>query len=288
MTQPNHALAAALTTVVLWASAFPLIRTGLRAFDPVPLAALRFAVAAVVMLTWLAWRRPQLPSTRDGVRLLLCAAIGIALYNILLNSGEQSVPAGVASFIINTVPVITALLAAALLGERFRARAWGGTAISFVGVATIASMQPGDLSFGRGAMLVLAAACCQAVYFTLQRPLIAAYGAKVCAAIVVVFGAVCLAPWLPTALVEARAADRSSLCAVAYLGLLPGAIGYATWAAAQAHFGSGRAANFLYLVPPTATGLAFALTGETPTVVTILGGACAIAGVVIVNTRALR
>jgi drug/metabolite transporter (DMT)-like permease len=285
MKQSTQALLAALSTVLLWASAFPLIRIGLRAFEPVPLAALRFAIAALLMLAWLAWRSPRLPPAKDLLRLLLCALVGIAGYNMLLNTGQQTVTAGAASFIINTAPALTALLAVAFLKERFRRWAWVGTAVSLAGVLVIASGQPGGLSFGQGAMLVLGAAACQAAFFTLQRPLVAAYGAKVCAAIVMVLGALCLTPWLPSALAQAAAAPAGSLWAVLYLGVFPAAIGYATWGVAQAHFGASRAANFLYLVPPVATALGLLLAAEMPRWDTLLGGALAIAGVVLVNTR---
>lgn len=229
-----------------------------------------------------------MPSGLHFIRLLVCGAIGIAVYNVLLNSGQVTVSAGAASFIVNTVPVITAILAVLFLGERFRLLAWIGTALSFAGVALIASGQPGGLSFGAGAMLILGAALCQAIFFALQRPLIAAYGAKTCAAFVIGFGALCLVPWLPTALSQAQAASAGALIAVIYLGVVPAAIGYATWGAAQAFFGESRAANFLYLVPPVAVVLAFGLTAEVPGILTLLGGAAAIAGVILVNTLGRR
>lgn len=283
MSPTAKAIAAAFVTVVLWASAFPFIRVGLRSFDPIALAALRFAVAGLAMTGWFMWRGAARPSPPDAARLALCAAIGIVAYNLLLNAGQRSVPAAAASFIVNTVPVITALLALACLKERFRGFAWLGTGISFAGVALIASAQPGGIAFGAGAALVLAAAICQAAFFILQRPLLAKYGPGPCAAIVVTFGALFLVPWLPSALTQANAAPVSGLLAVAYLGLFPAAIGYATWSAAQAHFGASRAANFLYLVPPTATVLAFGIASETPTPATLAGGTLAIAGVILVN-----
>jgi drug/metabolite transporter (DMT)-like permease len=288
LVSPAVGYAAALATVALWASAFPLIRIALQTFDPVPLAALRFAIATPIWLAWLAWRRPALPTPPHLGRLVLCGAIGIALYNVLLNSGQVTVSAGAASFIVNTVPVITTILAVLFLKERFRILAWIGTALSFAGVALIAMGQPGGLSFGAGTMLVFGAACCQAVFFVLQRPLIAAYGAKTCAAFVIGLGALCLAPWLPQAIAQAQAAPPVANMAVIYLGFVPAAIGYATWGTAQAFFGASRAANFLYLVPPVAVALAFLLTAETPGLTTLLGGAAAIAGVLIVNTRGRR
>lgn len=277
--------AAALATVVLWASAFPVIGLALRSFEPIPLAALRFGVAAILWGVWLASRRHALPGPRDLLRLAGCAAIGIAAYNALLNTGQTSVSAGAASFIVNTVPVITAILAVLFLKERYTIWAWVGTGISFAGVAVIAAGQPGGLSFGAGAMLVFAAAACQAIFFVLQRPLIAALGAKVCAGFVIILGAACLSPWLPAAAAQANHASWPALAAVLYLGVFPGAIGYATWGVAQNAFGAGRAANFLYLVPPTAVALSFGIVGEAPARATLIGGALAIAGVILMNAK---
>ena len=278
------ALFAAFATVLLWASAFPFIGLALRSFDPIALASLRFAVAGILLGGWLVWKRPSLPKIKDGLRFLLCAAIGIALYNILLNSGQTTVSPGAASFIINTVPVITAILAIFFLKERFGIWAWVGTGISLLGVGLIASGQTGGLSFGAGTTLVLAAALCQAAYFVLQRPLIPKYGAPVCASIVMILGGFCLAPWLPSALVQACSASTESFFAVLYLGIFPAAAGYATWTFAQQAFGASRASNFLYLVPFVATALAIPIVGEWPTLLTVTGGALAIIGVIVVNT----
>ena len=191
--------AAVTFTVLAWASAFPFIRIGLVDLAPRPLAAARFLIAGVLVLAWLAWRRPAQPSWADLVRFLACGLIGIALYNALLNTGQRTVTAGAASFIVNTVPIITAVLATALLHERFTLWGWIGTGISFAGIALIASGQPGGLSFGAGASLVLAAAGYQAVYFILQRPLVPRDGALTCTAYTLLAGALLLTLWLPEA-----------------------------------------------------------------------------------------
>jgi drug/metabolite transporter (DMT)-like permease len=286
--RPAFLAGAAVTfTVLAWASAFPFIRIALDDLAPLPLAAARFAVAGVLVLAWLAWMRPARPSWADLVRFLACGLIGIALYNALLNAGQRTVTAGAASFIVNTVPIITAVLATVLLGERFTLWGWIGTVISFAGIGLIASGQPGGLSFGAGASLVLAAAGCQAAYFILQRPLVPRYGALTCTAYTLLAGALLLAPWLPEALggLAAPGAATATIWSVVALGVLPAALGYAAWTYALGHFGAAHAANFLYLVPPVATGLAFLMAGEVPGSLTLAGGTVAIAGVVLVNTR---
>ncbi|MES3003831.1 MAG: DMT family transporter, partial [Pseudomonadota bacterium] len=132
----------ALVTMVFWASSFPAIKIALVSFSPLELAAVRFAIAALVLGgILLATRTAALPRSRIG-RVFASAMLGVFAYQAFLNFGQQTVSAGAASFIVNTAPAITALLAIFILGEKFAARAWVGTGISFVGIAIIASAQP--------------------------------------------------------------------------------------------------------------------------------------------------
>ena len=281
------AFAAVLVTVVAWASAFPLIRIALQEFQPLPLAATRFSLAAIVACAWLAMVRPKLPSLRDLVPILLCGLFGIALYNAFLNSGQVSVSPGAASFLVNTGPIIAAALATLFLSERFGPIAWIGSLVAFAGVAIIATGQPGGIRLGAGASLVLLAAACQATYFILQRRLVARYGAIACTAYTFIAGAILLSPWLSTGLESFRAAGLGSKSAIAVLALvvLPSIVGYVAWTFALGELGAARASNFLYLVPPTAVALSFALTGELVRPSIIFGGLLAIVGVAIVNLR---
>ncbi len=283
-TSPLLAGAALLTTVLLWASAFPGVRLALQTFDPITLAALRYAVAALFLMSWWLWRPASLPSRRDLLRLALSGGIGIAGYNILLNAGQVTVSAGAASFLINTVPMITLLLSALWLREPVRRWTWIGTGLGFCGVALITLDQPGERVIGHGVYLVLGAALCQAVFFLLQRPLVARYGAPACTTWVILFGALALGPWLPAGVTQAQTAGAASLVVI-YLGVFPAALGYMTWAYAQSHFGPSLAANALYLVPFLASALAIPLAGEHPGTITMLGGAIAVSGVYLATRR---
>ncbi|RQS53149.1 DMT family transporter [Burkholderia sp. Bp8984] len=284
---PLVAAGAVAFTIVSWASAFPFIRIGLHGLAPLQLAAARFATAAVLAIAWLAWRRPRMPARRDALRFLVCGLLGIALYNALLNTGEQTVSAGAASFIVNTLPIFTALLAAVFLRERFNRRGWLGSLVSLAGIAVIAHGQPGGLVLGSGSTLILGAALCSASYFVLQRRLIPVYGALPCTAYTLLAGALLLTPWLPGALASlgGGGASRDTALAVLVLGIFPAALGYATWTFALGYFGAARAANFLYLTPAVATVLSMALTGERPGIETVCGGLLAIAGVIFVALR---
>lgn len=278
-------IVAVLVTVTSWGSAFPSIRVALGGMEPLPLAALRFALAGLLVLGFLIWKRPTLPRGLDAVRFALCGGIGIALYNLLLNTGQQSVAAGAASFIVNIAPVLTVIFATLFLKERFRRWAWIGMAVSMAGVGLIASGQPGGLRFGSGASLLIGAALCTATYFVLQRPLVGKYGALPSFALTLLSGALWLSPWLGDGVQQFMAAGWQVQAALLFLALFPAAIGYAAWTYALGHFGAARGANFLYMVPVVASAVAVPLTGEVPLWTTLAGGVMALGGVALVNTK---
>ncbi|MBZ9955271.1 MULTISPECIES: EamA family transporter [unclassified Mesorhizobium] len=278
------AVAVALT-VIGWASAFPAIRAGLAAFGPLELGALRFAIAAVPAAIFLAVRRPTLPRIGELWRLAFGGAVFVALYTAMLNFGELTVSAGAAGFIINVSPIFTAIMAMALLGERFSTMAWVGTAISFSGIGIIAMADGQGLHFDTGALLVLGSALCSAVNTIVQKPLFARHHPLTIAASNMVLGALCLAPFLPAAFSQAAVADMGGLGAVIYLGVVPSLIAYAAWATALSRLPAARASNFLYLVSPMSALIGFFWLGEVPMLLGLLGGALALGGVIVVNLK---
>jgi len=277
------AYGAAIATVLLWGSHFPLTSIALRSLEPIGLASFRIALAGALMGLWLAWKRPSVPAPKELAALGLSGLFGVTLFSLSLHTGQQTVTASATSFIVNTAPLLTALLAALVFGERLRAPAWLCSFLSFTGVAAIAAGQPGGLALGAGASLVLCAALCQSIGFVVQRDALRMHGPGTCVAIVVITGALLLSPWLPMAVLQVAAAPPTAIAAAVALGVLPAAIGNATWSHAQFHFGPSRAANFLYLVPAVASALAYLLTGEQPSWLTVAGGGLAIGGVVLFN-----
>lgn len=281
------AFAAILVTIVFWASSFVVIRICLGALTPVELATARYVAAGVIALVYLVAMR-TMPPKRDLIRLSVAAVLFIAAYSVLLNTGEQTVPAGPASFIINTMPVFTALIATFALGERFGRWGWVGTAISFAGVALIAASTNDGFTLDVNAILILGAAMCSAIASVLQKPLLGRLPALAVTAWILMIGCIPLLPAVPSTIHALAAAPAEVNWGVAYLVIFPTAIGYMTWAIALKRLTAGRAANFLYGVPPTATLIGFAWLGEMPTAIGAIGGVMAIVGVLVVNVMRKR
>jgi len=100
-----------------------------------------------------------------------------------------------------------------------------------------------------------------------------------------VIGAVLLAPFLPSALAQGQVASTEGLVAAIYLGIVPSLIAYASWTIVLSRLPASRASNFMYCVPPVATLMGFVWLGEAPSLMSLVGGAMALGGVILVNLK---
>lgn len=277
----RRALAAVSTTLVLWASAFVAIRLALPGFGPAGLSLGRLVVASLALAAAAVFLGVRRPARADLPRIAGCGLTGMTAYQLLLNSGERTVPAGTASLLVATAPIFAALLALGLLREPLGLRSRLGLGLGFLGAATMALAQGDGVRPSADALLLLGGAVSQALFFVLQKPLLARYSG---------FEVTCYAMWsgtlfaLPLAPQLARALTHTGaepLLSLIFLGIAPSAVGFVTWAYGQSRLPVATAANTLYLVPFIAIGLGLVVLGESVHGAALAGGALALVGVAV-------
>jgi drug/metabolite transporter (DMT)-like permease len=276
------AVVAGLVTVTLWGSAFVAIRDVGKSISPGSVALGRLLVSLVVLgLAAAIWREP-LPRRRD---LLLIAAFGVlflGVYSFTLNEAERRVDAGTAAMLINTGPILIAVMAGVFLKEGFPRWLFAGCGVALAGVVLIGlGNSQGGSRNGVGIALLLLAASAYATAVVIQKPVMARVSPLQliwlgCAAATIV----CL-PFGPTLVGELDDAGASGIGWIVYLGIAPTAIGFATWSFALRRMTAGRLASLAYLIPVVAIVLGWALLGETPPRLAVAGGALCVAGVYI-------
>src|SRR5580704_2081581 len=144
---------------LLWSSAFAVAKLAIADCPPLILLAARFLLAGVLMLAAAAVH--GVPWTLGRRDLLLFATLGIANQAVYLGLGYvgmRSVSAGLAALVISANPVLTAVLAAAFLGERMTWRKTAGLLLGIAGVAfVVESRLAGGAEHSVGILFTLAA-----------------------------------------------------------------------------------------------------------------------------------
>jgi drug/metabolite transporter (DMT)-like permease len=285
--------------VLLWGASWPAGRVLALSMPPLSASAWRFTIAAVLLLAWMrasagAWPRY---TRRQWAGLAAAGAVGVAAYSVLFMLALQRVEASRASVVITINPVFTTLLAAWWFKERFNALVAVGLALAVLGAATVMTHgAPWKLLAGEvgvGEWLLLGCVATWTSYSLMGRRLMAGIDALAATAVTATVGCVLL--WMAAFAVEGRTtvwASVTDLTPTGWAALLYMAIGavvlaYAWFYRGIAELGAGVASSYISLVPVVGVASSVLLLGESLNASLLVGGALALAGVLLAN-RARR
>lgn len=278
-------------TAAIWALAFVVARSMALQYDPRILAIGRFAVAALMFLPVLLTEHSRSLGPRilaNGWRIVFLGITGVTLYNLCFFWGVHYAPAldgGLISPVLN--PLVTALLAGPLFGERLGRRGWAGAALALLGecllfydALTMTSADTrlfGDFLFACGAL-------CWSAHSLMLRRLgndfkpaeLAALSAWVGLLFLVPFG-IGAKGWV------AAAQDPALWLQILFLAGAGTVLAFFWYARAVVRLGAARSGLVLNLIPVLTLLFAILILGERPSGMQWAGTALVMSGIMLVT-----
>ena len=161
--RPDRIVLVAFAVLVLFAGSNAIgVRFVLREMGPYWSAAIRFAIAGLILVLAMVATGRRVPRGRQLVGTLLFGVLGFGLAYTFLYEALINAPAGTTMLTLAIVPLLTVLLAAVQGIERFRLMGLVGAVIAAAGIVVVGA---DELSLNvpmLSLLLLLAAAVCQA------------------------------------------------------------------------------------------------------------------------------
>lgn len=291
--QPSTRLmiaAAPVLFVLMWATGFVVARLSAPHADPLTFLSIRFPIAGVLFAVIAMLMRAPWPDPR---RAFHAAVAGMFLHGGYLGpvywAVAHGMPAGVSALIVGLQPLMTAILAAGIVKEKISLRHWIGLAVGIAGVALVVSPK---LNVGAATGITPLTTAVN-VFGALAISFGTVYQKRFATALHVASGGAW--QYLGASVVVILAAlvmeeGRFDMTAGVWFALAWSVIVLSVLAISLLmllirHGDVGRVSGLIFLVPGVSALMAYALFGETLTLVQILGMAVCAAAVLIVTRR---
>lgn len=136
--------------VFLWSTGFIGAKFGLPHAEPLSFLLTRYLLVILLMggialLTRAPWPKKHNDWLHIGVSGVLVHAVYLGGVFVAIGNG---LPAGITALVVGMQPLLTALGAGWLLGEKVSGRQWAGLGLGFVGVGMVVSGKLGEAALG--------------------------------------------------------------------------------------------------------------------------------------------
>jgi drug/metabolite transporter (DMT)-like permease len=279
-------LIAIVITVLAWASAFLVIRGVAPHFSGGSLALGRLLVGSVMLSIAMIGRGWVRPSGRDWLLILLFGVAWFGAYNVTLNIAEHTLDAGTTAMLVNIGPILIALGAGLFLGEGIPKWLAIGAGVAFIGVVLIGiGMGAAGLTDGVGMLWALLAAVTYAVGVLCQKPVLRTLPAVQVTWMGCIIGAIACLPFAGSLVAEVQDAPAAAILGMVYLGAVPTALAFSTWAYALSRMPAGQLGVTTYVVPTIVVIAGIIAFQEIPGILAIIGGVICLIGVAVSRRR---
>lgn len=269
-------------TIVFWSFNFLAVKVGTHGLSPTLFTALRFLVAAPLLLLIAHLRGGLRLAPRDRGPVIWGGLLGVTVYQVLFTTAVQLTDVASAAVLVTASPVVSALFGWLTRTERLRPANFVGVALGFAGAAAVVlSGRPPESALAPAPLLgdlaAIGAAIAWTGYGILSAPLVRRVPPLTTTAWQAAVGAVTLLPALVWQLPAARFGPGS--LTVLYSALPVTVFGLTYWQSATGRLGPTRALVYLNAEPAIAALAAVWLLGLPLPSATVLGGAAALLGV---------
>ncbi|HCY0713051.1 TPA: DMT family transporter [Staphylococcus aureus] len=273
-----------LFTIILWGSAFPMIKIALNDFSAESLSAFRLILATIILLPFVIIKKLPTPELRDIPVIFILGFCGFVIYHTALNFGETLISAGISGILVSTTPIFSSALAYIFLKEHFSKWNWLSSLVAFIGISIISISKDDYTTINvLGVFIILLASFSESLYFTFQKKYIEKYGFIAFTLYTIMTSSPFMLIFIPEIINDIHGATFTSIVSVLYLAIFPTIIPYVLLAYIVKSVGVSDATMSLYLTPIVSLLLSYLLLDELPTTLAIIGGLITLLGVSLSN-----
>ncbi|HCY6837897.1 TPA: DMT family transporter [Staphylococcus aureus] len=273
-----------LFTIILWGSAFPIIKIALNDFSAESLSAFRLILATIILLPFVIIKKLPTPELRDIPVIFILGFCGFVIYHTALNFGETLISAGISGILVSTTPIFSSALAYMFLKEHFSKWNWLSSLVAFIGISIISISKDDYTTINvLGVFIILLASFSESLYFTFQKKYIEKYGFIAFTLYTIMASSPFMLIFIPEIINDIHGATFTSIVSVLYLAIFPTIIPYVLLAYIVKSVGVSDATMSLYLTPIVSLLLSCLLLDELPTTLAIIGGIITLLGVSLSN-----
>ncbi|HHW9917209.1 DMT family transporter [Staphylococcus aureus] len=273
-----------LFTIILWGSAFPMIKIALNDFSAESLSAFRLILATIILLPFVIIKKLPTPELRDIPVIFILGFCGFVIYHTALNFGETLISAGISGILVSTTPIFSSALAYIFLKEHFSKWNWLSSLVAFIGISIISISKDDYTTINvLGVFIILLASFSESLYFTFQKKYIEKYGFIAFTLYTIMASSPFMLIFIPEIINDIHGATFTSIVSVLYLAIFPTIIPYVLLAYIVKSVGVSDATMSLYLTPIVSLLLSYLLLDELPTTLAIIGRIITLLGVSLSN-----
>jgi drug/metabolite transporter (DMT)-like permease len=277
-----------LVMVVIWGANYSVIKIVLHEMPPAVFNALRLVIASAVFLAALPLTARARPTRREWIQLAGLGLYGQCLYQMFFMNGMARTSVANASLIVGLVPMVVAIVNAAMGLERLTRAYWAGMVLSLFGMYFVVGL---DASVTRtsliGDLLTFGGVLAWSAYTLAAKPLLTRHSPLVVTAWSMALGTLF---YLPYATPDIVRLDWSRISAGAWTwtilsALLSLNLSYILWNTAVQRLGSSQTAIYSNVIPVAAVGIAALWLHEPIDAWKSIGAALIVLGLVVASRR---